>query len=96
MPIRKKKDGYYWGSKGPYDTRKKAAEVGAAAGGPVEYSNTGSMSMMGGYGGKKRGGKRDMGGKRGGYDEMEDRLNDLAKRVVKLKGMYRKMRRRIY
>jgi predicted DNA-binding protein len=37
-----------------------------------------------------------MGGKRGGYDEMEDRLNDLAKRVVKLKGMYRKMRRRIY
>lgn len=95
MPIRKKKDGYYWGSKGPYDTRKKAAEVGAAAGGPVEYSNTGSMSM-GGYGGKKRGGKRDMGGKRGGYDEMEDRLNDLAKRVVKLKGMYRKMRRSIY
>lgn len=52
MPIRKKKDGYYWGSKGPYDTRKKAAEVGAAAGGPVEYSNTGSMSM-GGYGGKR-------------------------------------------
>jgi len=31
MPITKKKDGYYWGSKGPFKTRKKAAEVAQAA-----------------------------------------------------------------
>tara|TARA_Y100001937_G_scaffold128636_1_gene206379 strand:+ start:5898 stop:6023 length:126 start_codon:yes stop_codon:yes gene_type:complete len=31
MPIIKKKDGWYWGSKGPYKTRAKAAEVGRAA-----------------------------------------------------------------
>ena len=31
VPITKKKDGYYWGSKGPFKTRKKAAEVAQAA-----------------------------------------------------------------
>ena len=88
MPIKRKKDGYYWGSKGPYGTREKAEEVGTAA-----NASEGSLSM-GGYGRKKRGDKRDA--KRGGYDEMEDRLNDLAKRVVKLKGMYRKLRPSTY
>ena len=89
MPIKRKKDGYYWGSKGPYGTRKKAEEVGAAA-----HANRGSLSMMGGYGRKKRGDRHERDAKKGGYDEMEDRLNDLAKRVVKLKGMYRKMLKR--
>tara|TARA_R100000278_G_scaffold91763_1_gene69942 strand:+ start:490 stop:945 length:456 start_codon:yes stop_codon:yes gene_type:complete len=31
MPITKKKDGYYWGSRGPFKTRKKAVEVAQAA-----------------------------------------------------------------
>ena len=31
MPIRKTKKGWFWGSKGPFKTRKKAAEVGQAA-----------------------------------------------------------------
>ena len=31
MPIRKVKDKYYWGSKGPFKTRKKAAQVARAA-----------------------------------------------------------------
>ena len=31
MPITKKKDGYYWGSKGPFKTRKKATQVAQAA-----------------------------------------------------------------
>jgi len=31
MPITKKKDGYYWGSKGPFKTRKKAVQVAQAA-----------------------------------------------------------------
>jgi len=31
MPIKKRKDGWYWGSRGPYKTRKKAEEVAAAA-----------------------------------------------------------------
>ena len=31
MPIRKKQDGWYWGSKGPFSTKKKAQEVARAA-----------------------------------------------------------------
>ena len=31
MPIRKVKGGYKWGSKGPFKTRAKAAEVARAA-----------------------------------------------------------------
>jgi hypothetical protein len=31
MPIVKKPDGWYWGSKGPFATKQKAADVGAAA-----------------------------------------------------------------
>ena len=31
MPIRKKSDGYYWGSKGPFKTKKKAEQVERAA-----------------------------------------------------------------
>ena len=31
MPITKKKDGFYWGSKGPFKTRKKAVQVAQAA-----------------------------------------------------------------
>ena len=31
MPISKKKDGWYWGSKGPFDSRDKAEEVAQAA-----------------------------------------------------------------
>ena len=31
MPVRKTAKGYYWGSKGPYKTKKKAEEVGRAA-----------------------------------------------------------------
>tara|TARA_R110002033_G_scaffold170725_1_gene213944 strand:+ start:1278 stop:1436 length:159 start_codon:yes stop_codon:yes gene_type:complete len=31
MPITKKKDGWYWGSRGPYASLKKAEEVAAAA-----------------------------------------------------------------
>ena len=31
MPIRKTKKGWYWGSKGPFKTRKKAASVARAA-----------------------------------------------------------------
>lgn len=31
MPIRKTDKGWYWGSKGPFPTRKKAEEVGKAA-----------------------------------------------------------------
>lgn len=30
MPITKKKDGWYWGKKGPYPTKKKAEEVARA------------------------------------------------------------------
>jgi len=31
IPISKRKDGYYWGSKGPFDSRKKAEDVAQAA-----------------------------------------------------------------
>ena len=31
MPITKKKDGFYWGSRGPFKTRKKAVQVAQAA-----------------------------------------------------------------
>lgn len=31
MPITKRSDGWYWGSKGPFPTKQKAAQVGAAA-----------------------------------------------------------------
>ena len=31
MPIMKKSDGWYWGSKGPFDTKQKAVQVGQAA-----------------------------------------------------------------
>ena len=31
MPITKRKDGYYWGSKGPFKTREKATQVAQAA-----------------------------------------------------------------
>ena len=31
MPISKKADGWYWGSKGPFDTKQKAVQVGQAA-----------------------------------------------------------------
>jgi hypothetical protein len=31
MPIVKKPDGWYWGSKGPFDTKQKAVQVGQAA-----------------------------------------------------------------
>lgn len=31
MPIRHTKKGWYWGSKGPFKTRKKAAAVAKAA-----------------------------------------------------------------
>ena len=31
MPITKRKNGYYWGSKGPFKTKKKAQEVAQAA-----------------------------------------------------------------
>ena len=31
MPINKKSDGWYWGSKGPFDTKQKAIQVGQAA-----------------------------------------------------------------
>jgi len=31
MPVTKRKDGWYWGNKGPYKTKKKAEEIGRAA-----------------------------------------------------------------
>jgi hypothetical protein len=31
MPVRKGKGGWYWGSKGPFKTKKKAQQVGRAA-----------------------------------------------------------------
>ena len=31
MPITERKDGYYWGSKGPFKTKKKAQQVAQAA-----------------------------------------------------------------
>jgi hypothetical protein len=31
MPVSKKSDGWYWGSKGPFDTKQKAIQVGQAA-----------------------------------------------------------------
>ena len=31
MPIRKTKRGWFWGSKGPFKTRKKAQQVARAA-----------------------------------------------------------------
>jgi hypothetical protein len=31
MPISKKSDGWYWGAKGPFDTKQKAIQVGQAA-----------------------------------------------------------------
>jgi hypothetical protein len=31
MPIRKTKKGWWWGSKGPFATRKKAEQVARAA-----------------------------------------------------------------
>lgn len=31
MPIVKRDDGWYWGGKGPFPTKQKAAQVGAAA-----------------------------------------------------------------
>jgi len=41
MPTVKRKDGWYWGSKGPFKTKAKANQVAAAA-----YAN--------GYKGKKK------------------------------------------
>ena len=31
MPVKKGRDGWYWGSKGPFPTKSKAEEVGKAA-----------------------------------------------------------------
>lgn len=31
MPVRKTSKGYYWGSKGPFKTKKKAEQVAKAA-----------------------------------------------------------------
>lgn len=31
MPVVKKSNGWYWGSKGPFKTKKKAEEVARAA-----------------------------------------------------------------
>lgn len=31
MPVRRTAKGYYWGSKGPFKTKKKAEEVAKAA-----------------------------------------------------------------
>lgn len=31
MPLSKKKDGWYWGGKGPFPTKKKAQEIARAA-----------------------------------------------------------------
>lgn len=31
MPVVKKPDGWYWGQKGPFDTKQKAVQVGQAA-----------------------------------------------------------------
>ena len=31
MPVTKRPDGWYWGSKGPFDTKQKAVDVGIAA-----------------------------------------------------------------
>ena len=31
MPVKKGKDGWYWGSKGPFKTKAKAEQVGRAA-----------------------------------------------------------------
>lgn len=31
MPVHKKNGKWYWGSKGPFDTKQKAQEVGRAA-----------------------------------------------------------------
>jgi hypothetical protein len=31
MPLHKKKSGWYWGSKGPFDTKAKALSVARAA-----------------------------------------------------------------
>jgi len=31
MPVMKKPDGWYWGSKGPFTTKQKAIQVGQAA-----------------------------------------------------------------
>lgn len=31
MPVNKKSDGWYWGSKGPFPTKQKAMQVGQAA-----------------------------------------------------------------
>jgi len=31
MPVHKRNGKWYWGSKGPFDTKKKAEEVGQAA-----------------------------------------------------------------
>jgi hypothetical protein len=45
MPVRKTKRGWYWGSKGPFKSRKKARQVEKAA-----YAH--------GYKGKKKRGKR--------------------------------------
>ena len=42
MPITKKKDGWYWGSKGPYKTLRKAEEVAAAASASGYGKNTSS------------------------------------------------------
>lgn len=44
MPIQKRKDGWYWGSRGPFKTLRKAEEVQQAA-----YAS--------GYKGKKKGKK---------------------------------------
>ena len=44
MPVTKKSDGWYWGSKGPFKTKEKARQVEKAA-----YAS--------GYGKKKRGKK---------------------------------------
>lgn len=40
MPVVKRKDGWYWGSRGPYDTKEKAESVGRAAYASGYRSNT--------------------------------------------------------
>lgn len=45
MPVVKRSNGWYWGSQGPFKTKKKAEDVGRAA-----YAN--------GYKGKGNGKKR--------------------------------------
>lgn len=80
MPVTKKKDGFYFGKMGPYKTRQKAEAMERGA-----YSRGyGSNMRMMGHAKKGKKNKDEM------VDEMEQRLDDLAKRIVRLKGMYRR------